>query len=140
MVVDESTDFGRRAAAHLREDTIVWLTTVGANGAPLPTPVWFVWDGADSVRVQSLPTASRVRHIGANPRVALNFAGDGRGGDIVVLSGRATVDADAPPVHRVDAYVEKYRSALERMGLTAEQFGQRYAVALRVDLTRVRGH
>jgi hypothetical protein len=49
-------------------------------------PVWFVWDGADSVTMYS-QLGARVRNIEANPRVTLNFGGDGRGGDIVVLSG-----------------------------------------------------
>jgi PPOX class probable F420-dependent enzyme len=59
-------------------------------------PVWFLWDGAESVVMYSMP-AARVRNVEANPRVTLNFAGDGKGGDIVVLSGRAAIDRDTPP-------------------------------------------
>jgi PPOX class probable F420-dependent enzyme len=139
-MIDLSTDFGARVATHLRDDVVVWLTTVSATGAPLPTPVWFLWDGAESLRIQSLPTAKRVEHIAANSHVALNFAGDGRGGDIVVLSGRASVDDAAPSVDRVEPYVAKYATQMERIGVTPEQFGARYAVALRVALTRLRGH
>ena len=82
-VIDEGTELGARTARHLREEVVVWLTTVTAAGAPLPRPVWFLWDGADVVSVYSLPGA-RVRNIERNPRVTLNFGGDGRGGDIVV--------------------------------------------------------
>jgi PPOX class probable F420-dependent enzyme len=139
-MIDLSTDFGARVAAHLRDDVVVWLTTVSATGAPLPTPVWFLWDGAESVRIQSLPTARRVEHIAANAHVALNFAGDGQGGDIVVLSGRASIDAGAQSADRVEPYVAKYASHIERIGITPEQFGARYSVALRVELTKMRGH
>lgn len=137
IAIDESTDFGARAAAHLRDDVVVWLTSVSPSGAPLPTPVWFLWDGASRIRVQSLPTARRAEHLQANPHVSLNFAGNGAGGDIVVLSGRATVAPDEP---LLDAYLDKYRDEIPRIGLTPEQFGERYSTALDIELTRLRGH
>jgi PPOX class probable F420-dependent enzyme len=140
LVIDQSTEYGARVANHLRDDTVVWLTSVSQSGAPLPTPVWFLWDGEQSVRTYSLPTARRVEHIAANPHVSLNFPGDASGGDIVVFSGRATIDRDAPPADRVGPYIEKYQAAIERIGLTPQQFGERYSVALKVELTRVRGH
>ncbi len=44
-MIDESTEFGARVARHLREDIVVWMTTVTPDGSPLPMPVWFHWDG-----------------------------------------------------------------------------------------------
>src|SRR5690242_20069743 len=96
FTLDESSAFGARVAQHLREDPVVWLTTVGPSGAPSPNPVWFIWDGADTIRVFNLPSAARVQHVPKNPLVSLNFAGDGQGGDIVVLLGTAVVDPQAP--------------------------------------------
>jgi PPOX class probable F420-dependent enzyme len=140
VVIDESTEFGARVARHLREDTVVWLTTVAPSGAPVPSPVWFLWNGSDFVRVFSLAEASRLRNIEANPRVSLNFAGDGRGGDIVVLSGRAAIERDAEPANRVEAYVQKYGWGFDRLRMSPEQFAQRYSVPVGIRLTRVRGH
>jgi PPOX class probable F420-dependent enzyme len=139
-VIDQSTEFGARVATHLREDPVVWLTSVSPSGAPLPTPVWFLWDGDRTVSIYSLPTATRLGHIATNPRVSLNFPGDAQGGDIVVFSGRAEIDIDAPPADRFEPYVTKYATAIEGIGLTPHQFGERYSAALRVELTRVRGH
>lgn len=48
-MIDCSSEFGARVAAHLREETIVWLTTVTPSGAPLPRPVGFLWDGHATV-------------------------------------------------------------------------------------------
>jgi PPOX class probable F420-dependent enzyme len=138
-VIDESTKFGARVARHLRDDVVVWLTTVTPAGSPLPRPVWFLWDGAESVLVFSRPGA-RVRNIEANPRVTLNFAGDGRGGDIVVLSGRAAIDPDAPSADRADDYRSKYDGHIARIGLTPEAFARRYSVPLRIRLVRLDGH
>jgi PPOX class probable F420-dependent enzyme len=138
-MIDQSTEFGARVARHLREEVVVWLTTVTPKGAPLPNPVWFVWDGAGTVSMYSLPGA-RVRNVEANPRVTLNFAGDGKGGDIVVLSGTATIDRDAPPAHEAAEYRAKYDPHITRIGMTPETFAARYSVPLRIDVTNVRGY
>jgi PPOX class probable F420-dependent enzyme len=139
-MIDESTEFGARAARHLREDRVVWLTTVSDAGSPLPTPVWFVWEEPDTVLVFSLPSAARVRHLETNPRVSLNFPGNGEGGDIVVFSGRATADPDAPAAHEVPGYAEKYAPGFQRIGVTPEEFSHRYSVPVRIRLTSLRGH
>ena len=91
-MIDESTELGALVARHLREDRVAWLTTVTPGGSPVPSPVWFWWDGDDHVFLFSLPDTARTRNIEANPKVSLNFAGDGYGGDIVILSGRAELD------------------------------------------------
>jgi PPOX class probable F420-dependent enzyme len=138
-VIDESTEFGARVARHLREEIVVWMTTVSPAGAPLPMPVWFVWDGADTVSVFSQPGA-RVRNLESNPRVTLNFTGDGRGGDIVVLSGTARLDRDGPSAAESPDYLAKYGEHIARIGRTPETFVERYSVPVRIELTRVRGH
>ena len=135
--IDESTDFGARVAAHLRDDIAIWMTTVTPKGGPLPSPVWFHWDGSGSVIMFSQP-GTRQRNIEANPRVSLNFAGDGRGGDIVVLAGRARFEA--PLADRLAAYREKYADHMKRIGLTPEQFAERYSVQIHIELTRLHGH
>lgn len=138
-MIDESTELGALVARHLREDRVAWLTTVTPGGAPLPSPVWFWWDGADHVLVFSLPDTPRTRNIKANPNVSINFDGDGDGGDIVILSGRAELGSKLA-AHEVPPYVEKYRWGFDRLRITPEQFSQRYSVPIRIRLTKVRGH
>ena len=139
FTIDETTQAGARAARHLRDDRIVWLTTVTPSGAPVPSPVWFWWDEPDAVLMFSRAGTPRTRNIEANPRVSLNFAGDGQGGDIVVLSGRAAVDEAIGPASGVAPYVEKYGWGFDRIGITPEQFSERYPVPVRIELTRLRG-
>src|ERR1700747_1001475 len=105
-MIDESTEFDARVARHLREETVVWLTTVTPSGAPLPRPVGFLWDGDQTVSVYSQPGA-RIRNIGRNRRVTLNFGGDGSGGDIVVLSGTPEVIESGPSAADNSAWVAK---------------------------------
>ena len=45
VMPDPSTPFGERIARRLREEHLIWLTTVDAFGTPQPNPVWFLWDG-----------------------------------------------------------------------------------------------
>ncbi len=44
-MVDTSTDTGKVADEQLRNDDIIWLTTVTPAGQPQSVPVWFLWDG-----------------------------------------------------------------------------------------------
>jgi PPOX class probable F420-dependent enzyme len=138
-MIDESTELGAQVARHLRDDRVAWLTTVSPGGAPVPSPVWFWWDGSDHVLLFSLPDTARTRNIEANPKVSINFAGDGDGGDIVILSGRAELGSSLA-AHEVPPYVTKYEWGFERLRITPEQFAQRYSVPIRVRLTKVRGH
>ena len=139
MIVDESTAFGARVAAHLREEIVVWMTTVTPSGAPLPMPVWFLWEGGESVRMFSRESP-RVRNLEANPHVSLNFDGDGRGGGIVVLSGRATVDRDGP---RADQSARTSRSTPTTSSASPTRpspSAATYSVPVRIELTKLRGH
>ena len=138
--IDEAGEFGARAARHLRDDTINWLTPVTPKGAPEPSPVWFLWQEPDTVVMFSQPDSPRIRNLDANPRVALHFDGNGAGGDIVVLSGTAEMDPAVAPASDVPAYIEKYGSHIERIGLDPESFSARYSVPVRIALTRLRGH
>ena len=138
-MIDESTEFGARAARHLREEVVVWMTTVTPGGAPVPRPVWFIWDGAESVVMYSQPKL-RIRNLEANSRVALNFDGDGDGGDIVVLSGIAAVDRDLPAAKDNPDYLAKYDDHIARLGMTPETFTREYSVPVGIRLTGLQGY
>ena len=137
--IDESTEFGARAARKLRDEIVVWMTTITPAGVPVPRPVWFIWDGADSAVMYSRPQL-RIRNIEANPRVTLNFDGDGGGGDIVVLSGTAAVDRELPAVDDFPEYLAKYDEHIARIGMTPDTFARAYSVPVRIRLTKLQGH
>jgi PPOX class probable F420-dependent enzyme len=138
-IPDPNTPFGARVLARLRDDAVVWLTTVGDDGTPQPNPVWFLWDGQSFV-VYNRPDAQRLRHIRTRPRVALSFDGDGRGGDIVVVTGSAELSEGEPPTHEVPAYLSKYGQRMTQIAGSPEGFSHAYPVPLRIHPTRVRGH
>ena len=82
----------------------------------------------------------KLRNIAARPAVAVHLDGDGRGGDIVIVTGDARIVPDAPPADRVEAYLAKYRDGIRRICMTPESFARTYAVALRVTPRALRGH
>jgi PPOX class probable F420-dependent enzyme len=136
-----TTPFGERVARRLREDPIIWLTTTGADGTPQPNPVWFFWDDqAQSALIYSLPDAARLSHIHNTPRVALHFDGNGRGGDIIVLTGEARLSPEDLPADQHAAYLSKYQEFIAAGFGTPANFATKYSVPLRITPTMVRGH
>src|ERR1700692_2249492 len=106
---DPATPYGERVARRLRDERLIWLTTVDGKGTPQPTPVWFLWDEATStLLVYSRADAKRLAHIEQNSRVALNFDGNGSGGDIIVITGMAQVSSADPSADQLPPYVGKY--------------------------------
>ncbi len=138
---DPSTPFGERVARRLRNERLIWLTTVDLHGMPQPNPVWFLWDETTStVLIYSLTNAKRLAHVQQNPKVALNFDGNGQGGDIIVITGEAHVSSNDPPANRLPTYVEKYRDFIARGFGTPENFSSKYSVPLRIRPIALRGH
>ena len=87
VIVDPGTEKGARADARLRSDLVAWLITVSADGQPVPTPVWFWWDG-DTILVYSERDKPKLRHIAANPRVAFALRTNELGSRSFVLTSR----------------------------------------------------
>jgi PPOX class probable F420-dependent enzyme len=138
-LIDTDTEFGARAARRLRKDLIAWLVTVSGDGTPQPTPVWFLYDGS-TILIYSAPKQAKLRNIERNPHAALHLDSRNHGDDIVIVTGTATVDGEAPPVHRNDAYVKKYGDEIVRIGLKdAKTMAKTYSVAIRIVPARVRG-
>lgn len=137
---DPSTPFGERVARRLRDERLIWLTTVDAKGTPQPAPVWFWWDEASTTfLIYSRADAKRQAHISRNPRVALNLDGNGKGGDIIVITGEARLSPDSPSADKLLVYAEKYRDFIARSFGTPEHFAELYPVALRIRPLAIRG-
>ncbi len=137
MVIDPDTESGARADERLRTDGVAWLTTVVADGTPVPTPVWFWWDGS-TILVYSQRNKPKLRHIATNPRVSIALRTDELGDEITVITGDAAVDLTAPAADHLPAYVEKYATLIERLGATPAQFAGEYSVPIRITPTRLR--
>jgi PPOX class probable F420-dependent enzyme len=139
--VDTASEFGKRVEQRLRKENLIWLVTVDPKGTPQASPVWFLWDGS-GILIYSEPKTPKLRNIAQNPRVGLHFDGDGRGGNIVVMSGEARIVSDAVPADRNAEYARKYDAGgfYRRIGIDAASFARRYSVPVAVLPTGLRGH
>ncbi len=124
-MLDTTTEAGARADRRLREEIMIWLTTVRSDGQPQSVPVWFLWDGETFL-------------ICTNPRIGLHLNSSARGGDVVRVEGTAEVVEDTPPADEVGEYVEKYRESIARIGFDPDGFARAYSVTLRVTPDRWR--
>jgi PPOX class probable F420-dependent enzyme len=138
MVLDTTTAFGKHATKRLHEDIIGWLTTVTAEGAPRPIPIWFLWDGDHSIVLYSRPEKRKLANIAANPNVSLNLDSDGVDADIVICWGEVRI-SDDPPADRVPDYLAKYAERIAALGWTPESFAADFSVPLRIELSRIHG-
>lgn len=136
---DPKLKLERKAKKLVKNEYVIWLTTVDAAGAPQPRPVWFVWDN-DSFLIFSRPKAFKIQHIKQNDRVSIHFNTDETGDtDVIVYIGRAYLDREALPAHKVPAYLRKYRKGMKGLGMTPEKYGTDYSVALRIKPSSLRG-
>ena len=139
VLPDPASEFGARVRRRLADEQVAWLTSVDAAGAPQPNPVWFLLLDDGDVLVYSQPRAHRLRHIRERPRVSLHLDSDGRGGDVIVLTGAAEVDTAIPLAHEFPPYMDKYAAAAARVSGDVVAFANDYSVALRIRLDRLRG-
>jgi len=138
-LVDTRTPFGKVAERMLRTERIVWLTTVSADGTPQPNAVWFIWDG-DSALMYSIPNQAKLKNIARNPNVALNLDSKKEGDRLVILTGTAAVETNAPPLNKNRAYMAKYRTEIARLKLgTPAKMASEYSVAVRITPKKLRG-
>ena len=132
-MLDTDTDTGARAERRLREEQIIWLTTVRPDGQPQSVPVWFYWDGRTFL-IRSRPDQRKVRNLRANPRVDLNLNSDPYGGSVLRVEG--TAELIDPAGVDMAPYLEKYRAGIARLGLDPEGMERAYAAAIRVTPAR----
>lgn len=138
VIPDRAAAYGERVRRRLTDEMTIWLTTVGRDGTPQPNPVGFLWDSGDSLLTYSQTDARRLANIRRQPQVSLNFDSNG-GDDIVVLIGTAEILDDYPAVPDNPAWLEKYGEAIDARFGSAVKFAERFAVPVRIHLTRVRG-
>lgn len=137
-MVEFESPLGRKALRRLKGEAIVWLTTVDSRGVPQPRPVWFQWNEED-VLIFSRPDGAKVRHIRANPQVAVHFNTDEGGGEVTVFLGRARIVPGPIDHARRRSYLRKYRQGILDLGMTGASFAEEYSVPLVVRLTSLRG-
>jgi len=138
-MIDLTSTFGQAVKEHLKNQYVIWLTTVDSHLAPQPRPVWFIWE-EESFLIFSQAKAYKVAHIKKNPTVALHFNTDETGDKhVMVFVGEASIDKNCPPADKVSEYFEKYKQGISDLNMTPEGFSDEYCIAIRIKPTEIRG-
>jgi PPOX class probable F420-dependent enzyme len=135
---DITSRFGRHVNRRLRQEKIIWLTTVDSHDTPQSRPVWFHWD-SKTILIFSEKNKAKLRHLARNPRVALNFNTDDEGGDVAVIVGDAKILGDPPASSRIKTYLRKYSKGIKSLDMTAAEFRDTYRVPILVSPQSMRG-
>ncbi len=83
------------------------ITTIGPDGYPQSTPVWYMPDG-DSVGIIADPDSVKVRNIRRNPRISITIASEGRPYRYILFKGDAelhTGGVDGYPGRMAERYL-----------------------------------
>ncbi|MBF9135454.1 nitroreductase family deazaflavin-dependent oxidoreductase [Plantactinospora sp. S1510] len=147
MLPHLGTEAGIRAEQRLRDETVIWLTTVNPDGQPQTSPVGYVWDGARFLII-SKPGIAKVRNLRDNPRVALHLDLDGDAEEFSVLTIEGVAELDpAPPGEpaplredEISGYVQKHLESMRWAGVTPEETFADFSTVIRVTPTRARSY
>ncbi len=120
----------------LRSNEMVWLTTVRPDGRPHSVPVWFLWESA-TILIFSKPNTQKIRNLRQNHSVTLALDDTKKGHDVVILEGTAELLGQRDRSVTLQAYGEKYREGLRRIGVTVEAFTTLYSQPIRVTPVRL---
>jgi PPOX class probable F420-dependent enzyme len=125
--------------AALREDAVVWLSSVQSDGRPHLVPVWFHWDG-ERIVAFSKPHARKVDNLRDKPSVMLAVGTPGPDFEVELIEALAEVP-DAPAATLMpEGFGAKYRDLLRRAGLTVQRFAEIYSQPIVLRPTRFLGY
>ena len=123
------------AEQRLRENIIVWISTVRPDDRPHIVPVWFLWDN-ETVLIFSKPD-QKIRNLKKNPRVMLALDDTRGGDDVIMIEGEATLLDPSEVDTTMPAYAEKYGELLKDMRWTPQSMAQDYTQPIRVKPARI---
>ena len=127
------------ADSALRDDPVVWLSSVQRDGRPHLVPVWFHWDGEQIVAF-SKPHARKVDNLRDQPMVMLAIGTPGLEFEVELIE--ATAELPDRPASEVmpEGFGAKYRELLRRAGLSVQRFAEVYSQPIVLRPTRFLGY
>ena len=136
-----ATDQAHRLSveAALRDDPVVWLSSVQRDGRPHLVPVWFHWDGEQIVAF-SKPGARKVDNLRDRPSVMLAVGTPGPDFDVELIEATAELPDQPAASLMPEGFGAKYRELLRRGGLTVQRFAEVYSQAIVLKPTRFVGY
>lgn len=146
MTPDTATDRTQvpaspRRDAHeaLREDAVVWISSVQRDGRPHLVPVWFHWDG-ERIVAFSKPHARKVENLRDHPDVMLAVGTPGPEFEVELIEATAEVPDSTAAEVMPEGFGAKYRELLRRAGLSVQRFAEVYSQPILLRPSRFLGY
>jgi PPOX class probable F420-dependent enzyme len=130
---------GPQAEAALRDDPVVWLSSVQTDGRPHVVPVWFHWDG-ERIVAFSKPHARKVDNLRELPRVMLAVGTPGPDFEVELIEATAELPASSAAEMMPAGFGAKYRVMLRRANLSVQRFAEVYSQPIVLRPTRFLGY
>lgn len=136
-MIDLTSPEHAHVAERLRENVILWLSSVRPDGRPHLVPVWYLWTGGQELLIFSKPRNQKVRDLEHNPAVMLSLDDTHDGDDVIMLEGTAELlPADALSAS-YPAYDAKYGERIRQLAMSdAATMMRIYSQGIRITLTR----
>ena len=91
----------------LQTTTLADIATLGPNGEPQVTPVWFGWDG-ELIRFSSVRGRQKARNTDRDPRIAVLIVDPSNPYRYIEIRGTVERVEDDPPGAYIDEMAKKY--------------------------------
>jgi len=125
--------------AALRDDPVVWLSSVQRDGRPHLVPVWFHWDG-ERIVAFSKPHARKVDNLRGQPSVMLAVGTPGPDFEVELIEATAELPEESAASLIPAGFGAKYRELLRRAGLTVQRYAEVYSQPIVLRPTRFLGY
>ena len=119
----------------LREELVVWLSSVRPDGRPHLVPIWFSWDGRE-ILIASKPNAQKIRNLRANAKVMLALGEAEDDFDVGLLEGHAELLEEPAAAVLPASHLAKYDRQMAAIGLSPAEFHATYSQVIRIVPTR----
>ncbi|HEX5038864.1 MAG TPA: pyridoxamine 5'-phosphate oxidase family protein [Candidatus Limnocylindria bacterium] len=139
MTAQPSAGCRPHVQAALRDDPVVWLSSVQADGRPHLVPVWFHWDG-ERIVAFSKPHARKVDNLRGQPRVMLAVGTPGPDFEVELIEATAELPEEPAKSLIPEGFGAKYRELLRRAGLTVQRYAEVYSQPIVLRPTRFLGY
>jgi len=127
------------AEAALRDDPVVWLSSIQSDGRPHLVPVWFHWDG-EQILAFSKPRARKVDNLRDEPRVMLAIGTPGPEFEVELIEATAALPDAAAADLMPPGFGAKYRELLRCANLSVQRFAEVYSQPIVLRPTRFLGY
>ena len=131
-MADQTKPNNAHVDQRLREEPMIWFTSVRADGRPHTVPVWFVWDG-ETFLIFSQPGNVKLRNVQRNPHITLALDGTKQGTDVVIVEGEAEILSEP---RNMLVYGEKYASLIKAVGADPERMVADFSQQIRIKPTK----